>query len=376
VSVEYEIPKTTSDCQFIDYKSAILTDVSDNEDKDDYYADKRKPNVSVFIEPPSPCDRLRALRGSEYYRRHSSHLPSSLGAPRESMENMRRHSNHNPNLINIDPEHAKYLNSSPAASRRISCGTLFKSGERLTFGSARNIFSSRKSISKHNAIESEERKKEETKAKTLPIINPLVRLPSWPNVNVQSGTGFISKCLLANADTLCSLACPLMDPDETLLEGFYERSVMNNYFGIGIDAKISLDFHMKREEHPEKCRSRAKNYMWYGVLGSKQWLQKTYKNLEQRVQLECDGQRIPLPSLQGIVILNIPSFMGGTNFWGGRKEDDIFLAPSFDDRILEVVAVFGSVQMAACRLINVQHHRIAQCQSVQINILGNFWKLF
>lgn len=107
-----------------------------------------------------------------------------------------------------------------------------------------------------------------------------------------------------------------MDPDETLLEGFYEKSVMNNYFGIGIDAKISLDFHNKREEHPEKCRSRAKNYMWYGVLGSKQWLQKTYKNLEQRVQLECDGQRIPLPSLQGIVILNIPSFMGGTNFWG------------------------------------------------------------
>jgi diacylglycerol kinase (ATP) len=164
-----------------------------------------------------------------------------------------------------------------------------------------------------------------------------------------------------------------MDPDETLLEGFYEKCVMNNYFGIGIDAKISLDFHLKREEHPEKCRSRAKNYMWYGVLGSKQWLQKTYKNLEQRVQLECDGQRIPLPSLQGIVILNIPSFMGGTNFWGGKKENDCFLAPSFDDKILEVVAVFGSVQMAASRLINLQHHRIAQCQSIQINILGKWF---
>lgn len=56
-------------------------------------------------------------------------------------------------------------------------------------------------------------------------------------------------------------------------EGFFERCVMNNYFGIGIDAKISLDFHHKREEHPEKCRSRTRNYMWYGVLGSKQWIQ-------------------------------------------------------------------------------------------------------
>ena len=43
---------------------------------------------------------------------------------------------------------------------------------------------------------------------------------------------------------------------------FDEKCVMNSYFGIGIDAKITLDFHMKREEHPEKCRSRARNYMW------------------------------------------------------------------------------------------------------------------
>lgn len=110
--------------------------------------------------------------------------------------------------------------------------------------------------------------------------------------------------------------------------------------------------------------------MWYGVLASKEWLCKTYKNLDQRVQLECDGERIPLPSLQGIVVLNIPSFMGGTNFWGGTKEDDCFLAPSFDDKILEVVAVFGSAQMAASRIINLQHHRIAQCSSIKITILG------
>uniref|UniRef100_H3B529 Diacylglycerol kinase n=1 Tax=Latimeria chalumnae TaxID=7897 RepID=H3B529_LATCH len=152
---------------------------------------------------------------------------------------------------------------------------------------------------------------------------------------------------------------------------FSERCVMNNYFGIGLDAKISLEFNNKRDEHPKKYSSRTKNIMWYGVLGTKELLQKTCKNLEQRVQLECDGVLISLPSLQGIAVLNIPSYAGGINFWGGTKEDINFGAPSFDDKKLEVVAVFGSMQMAMSRVINLQHHRIAQCRTVKITILGD-----
>ena len=83
---------------------------------------------------------------------------------------------------------------------------------------------------------------------------------------------------------------------------------MNNYFGIGLDAKISLDFNQRREDHPEKCCSRARNRMCYGMLGGREIVAKTYKNLEQRIRLECDGQLISLPNLQGIVILNIPRF--------------------------------------------------------------------
>nr|XP_043888024.1 diacylglycerol kinase delta-like isoform X2 [Solea senegalensis] len=198
----------------------------------------------------------------------------------------------------------------------------------------------------------------------MPMLNTKILYPGLRAglSNSLSSSSVISR-LLVNADPF---SC---DPEN--IDCFTEKCVMNNYFGIGLDAKISLDFNNKRDEHPEKCRSRTKNMMWYSVLGTKELLHRTYKNLEQRVLLECDGRPIPLPSLQGIAVLNIPSYAGGTNFWGGTKEDDTFTAPSFDDKILEVVAVFGSMQMAVSRVINLQHHRIAQCRTVKITILGD-----
>ncbi|XP_053419275.1 diacylglycerol kinase eta isoform X2 [Nycticebus coucang] len=205
----------------------------------------------------------------------------------------------------------------------------------------------------------------------LPVLNTRIICPGLRAGLAASiaGSSIINKMLLANIDPFG--ATPFIDPDPDSVDGYSERCVMNNYFGIGLDAKISLEFNNKREEHPEKCRSRTKNLMWYGVLGTRELLQRSYKNLEQRVQLECDGQYIPLPSLQGIAVLNIPSYAGGTNFWGGTKEDDIFAAPSFDDKILEVVAIFDSVQMAVSRVIKLQHHRIAQCRTVKITIFGD-----
>ncbi|KAG6456879.1 hypothetical protein O3G_MSEX010028 [Manduca sexta] len=346
------------------------------------------PQVSVVVEPPSPshsedkksiktCVSRMASVLSDIFDQGTDTL--SVHSPEPSIGTTReRRQSDNPKLTGSDPEYGQFLSCSPAATRRISCGSLFKPGEpdniestsHNQFINPSRLSTSVSSIWGESGVSGtagvSSKSDVSEKSKKLPIINPLVQLPAWPHVT----QGFISQCLLANADALCAAVSPLMDPDETLLEGFYERAVMNNYFGIGIDAKITLDFHNKREEHPEKCRSRARNYMWYGVLGSKEWVNRTYRHLGQRVQLECDGQRIPLPELQGIVVLNIPSFMGGTNFWGGTRADDIFLAPSFDDRILEVVAVFGSAQMAASRLINLQKHRIAQCRAVQINILG------
>lgn len=86
------------------------------------------PLVSVIVEPPSPPvlrEEVRMARMKEI-RRHSH--TASLTVKEYEKERDRRHSGHNPNLLSLDSEHIRFLNCSPAATRRISCGSLFKVG--------------------------------------------------------------------------------------------------------------------------------------------------------------------------------------------------------------------------------------------------------
>ena len=71
-------------------------------------------------------------------------------------------------------------------------------------------------------------------------------------------------------------------------------------------------------------RSRTKNRMLYLTLGGKEFFANSQRYLERRIQLECDGEIIKLPQrLQGVVFLNIPSYMAGTNFWGTEREKEV-----------------------------------------------------
>ena len=82
--------------------------------------------------------------------------------------------------------------------------------------------------------------------------------------------------------------------------------VMNNYFGIGADAELCYAFHTARERKPHKFNSRLHNKGVYFKVGLQKMVDRSFnKDLSKEIHLEVDGRPVDLPSIKGIIILNI-----------------------------------------------------------------------
>ncbi|XP_008204918.2 diacylglycerol kinase theta isoform X2 [Nasonia vitripennis] len=144
--------------------------------------------------------------------------------------------------------------------------------------------------------------------------------------------------------------------------------VMNNYFGIGLDAALCLDFHNAREENPNKFNSRLHNKSVYVKMGLRKMVgRKPCKDLHREIRLEVDGKVVELPQVEGIIILNILSWGSGANPWGPDKEDQ-FNKPNHWDGILEVVGVTGVIHLGQIQSGLRNGMRIAQGGHIKIHL--------
>ncbi|XP_057700413.1 diacylglycerol kinase epsilon [Corythoichthys intestinalis] len=140
---------------------------------------------------------------------------------------------------------------------------------------------------------------------------------------------------------------------------------MNNYFSVGPDALMALNFHTHREKTPSFFSSRIINKAVYFLYGTKDCLVQECKDLDKRIELELDGERIELPSLEGIIVCNIGYWGGGCRLWEGMG-DEPFPPTRLDDGLLEVVGVFGSFHCAQIQVKLANPVRLGQAHTVRL----------
>jgi diacylglycerol kinase (ATP) len=151
-----------------------------------------------------------------------------------------------------------------------------------------------------------------------------------------------------------------------------KKFFMYNYFSVGVDALVTYNFHKTRSSAFYIVKSKIINKFMYFIYGTHQVLVQDCDKLHQDIEVYLDEEKIELPELQSVVVLNIDSWGAGVKLVEMTKETDKTFSElhSTSDKLVEVFGVSSSFHIAQLQVGLTKPLKLGRAKEVKASIFS------
>ncbi|KAG5677330.1 hypothetical protein PVAND_007098 [Polypedilum vanderplanki] len=149
-----------------------------------------------------------------------------------------------------------------------------------------------------------------------------------------------------------------------------KKTFMYNYFSVGVDALVTLNFHKARASALYVIKSKIINKFLYFIYGTQQVIMQDCDGLHEYLELYINDIEQELPDLQSVICLNINSWGGGVKLVDIIKEHDKVFAEghSINDEALEIFGISSSFHIAQLQVGLTKPIKLGKARELKVKL--------